>query len=218
MQCWGALDLVNKGFPKFGMSQAGAFVAALKNYNLPDFILVLIAKECKSELLERGRIDDRLQSMNDESLELLHKVFVGCQEDDAGKYAQYRFFAYVSSMYHKCEVIVNDSIPGETGKNHKVPVAVKNNGMYIAIAYNKATGNPVNKKELIRFYNMVDDIKKGDHGTMLTDGIYGSSVGFREDGLVELETLSKSRGDDPENMLNFKTANFENNIYSVKKC
>jgi hypothetical protein len=42
MQCWGTLDLVNKGFPKFGMSQAGSFVAALKNYNLPDFILVLI--------------------------------------------------------------------------------------------------------------------------------------------------------------------------------
>jgi len=62
--------MVNKGFPKFGMSQAGAFVAALKNYNLPDFILVMVAKECKSELLERGRIDDRLQSMNDEALEL----------------------------------------------------------------------------------------------------------------------------------------------------
>jgi hypothetical protein len=53
---------------------------------------------------------------------------------------------------------------------------------------------------------------------MLTDGIYGSSVGFRGDALVELETLSKSRVDDPENMLNFKTANFENNIYSVTKC
>ena len=210
--------MVNKGFPKFGMSQAGAFVAALKNYNLPDFILVMIAKECKSDLLERGRIDDRLQSMNDEALELLHKVFVGCAVDDAGKFAQYRFYAYVSSMYHKCEVLVNEAIPGATGKNHKIPVAVKNNGMYIAVAYNKATGNPVNKKETTRFYEMVDDIKKGEHGTMLTDAIYGSSVGFRGDALVELENLSKSRNDDPENMLNFKTANFENNIYSVTKC
>ena len=210
--------MVNKGFPKFGMSQAGAFVTTLKNYNLPDFILVLVAKECKSELLERGRIDDRLQSMNDDALELLHKVFVDCQEDSAGKYAQYRFYAYVSSIYHKCEVIVNDTIPGAKGKNHKIPVAVKNNGMYIAVAYNKATGNPVNKKELTKFYEMVDDIKKGDHGTMLTDGIYGSSVGFRLDGLKELEALSESRTDDPENMLNFKTANFENNIYSVTKC
>jgi hypothetical protein len=210
--------MVNKGFPKFGMSQAGAFVTTLKNYNLPDFILVLVAKECKSELLERGRIDDRLQSMNDEALELLHKVFVDCQEDSAGKYAQYRFFAYVSSIYHKCEVIVNDTIPGASGKNHKIPIAIKNNGMYIAVAQNKATGNPVNKKETTKFYDMVDDIKKGDHGTMLTDGIYGSSVGFRTDALVELETLTKSREDDPENMLNFKTANFENNIYSVTKC
>jgi len=210
--------MVNKGFPKFGMSQAGAFVAALKNYNLPDFILVLVAKECKSELLERGRIDDRLQSMNDEALVLLHKVFVNCEEDAAGKYAQYRFFAYVSSMYHKCEVIVNETIPGASGKNHKVPIAIKNNGMYIAVAYNKPIGNPVSKKETTRFYEMVDDIKKGDHGTMLTDAIYGSSVGFKGEALVELENLNKSRPDDPENKLDFKTANFENNIYSVTKC
>ena len=67
----------------------------------------------------------------------------------------------------------------QSGKNHKVPVAVKNNGMYIAVAYNKATGNPVNKKDTTKFYDMVDDIKKGDHGTMLTDAIYGSSVGFK---------------------------------------
>ena len=210
--------MVNKGFPKFGMSQAGSFVAALKNYNLPDFILVLIAKECKSELLERGRIDDRLQSMNDDALHLLHKVFVDCEEDDAGKYAQYRFFAYVSSMYHKCEVLVNETIPGASGKNHKILVAVKNNGMYISVAHNKAKGNPVNKKETDRFYDMVDDIKKGDHGTMLTDAVYGSSVGFRTDALVALKELSKSRDNDPENKLDFKTANFENNIYSVTKC
>ena len=210
--------MVNKGFPKFGMSQAGSFVAALKNYNLPDFILVLIAKECKSELLERGRIDDRLQSMNDDALHLLHKIFVDCEEDDAGKYAQYRFFAYVSSMYHKCEVLVNETIPGATGKNHKILVAVKNNGMYISVAHNKAKGNPVNKKETDRFYDMVDDIKKGDHGTMLTDAVYGSSVGFRTDALVALKELSKSRDNDPENKLDFKTANFENNIYSVTKC
>jgi len=210
--------LVNKGFPKFGMSQAGSFVAALKNYNLPDFILVLIAKECKSELLERGRIDDRLQSMNDDALHLLHKIFVDCEEDDAGKFAQYRFFAYVSSMYHKCEVLVNETIPGKSGKNHKILVAVKNNGMYISVAQNKAKGNPVNKKETNRFYEMVDDIKKGDHGTMLTDAVYGSSVGFRPDALSELKELSKSRDNDPENKLDFKTANFENNIYSVTKC
>ena len=210
--------MVNKGFPKFGMSQAGAFVTALKNYNLPDFILKLIAKDTDSELLERGRIDDRLQSMNDEALELLNKIFVECQEDKKGKYAQYRFFAYVSSMYHKCEVLVNETIPGVTGKNHKILVAVKNNGMYIAVAYNKPTGNPVNIKEINRFYEMVDDIKKGDHGTMLTDAVYGSSVGFRTDALLNLTELSKAREQDPENKLDFKTANFENNIYSVTKC
>ncbi|HXW03360.1 MAG TPA: hypothetical protein VD651_03765, partial [Nitrosarchaeum sp.] len=60
--------------------------------------------------------------------------------------------------------------------------------------------------------------KKGDHGTQLVDAIYGSSVGFRGDALVELEKLSKSRKKDAEHKLDFKTANFENNIYSVTKC
>jgi hypothetical protein len=210
--------MVNKGFPKFGMSQAGIYVAALKNYNLPDFILELVAKESNSDLLERGRIDDRLQSMNDQALDILHKVFVDCEEDEAGKFAQYRFFAYVSSMYHKCEVLINETIPGASGKNHRVPVAVKSNGMYIAVASNKAIGNAVSKKETIKFYSIVDDIKKGDHGTQLSEAIYGSSVGFKGEALVELENLSKSRKKDAENKLDFKTANFENNIYSVSKC
>src|SRR3989304_65128 len=200
--------MVNKGFPSFGMSQAGSFVATLKNYNLPDFILALVAKDCDSGLLERGRIDDRLQSMNDKALEVLHKVFVNCEEDDKGKFAQYRFFAYISSMYHKCEILINETIPG----------AVKSNGMYIAIAFNKATGTPVQKREAEKFYAIADDVKKGDHGTMLTDAVYGSSVGFKGDSLVELEKLSKSRKKDPENKLDFKTANFENRIYSVTKC
>ena len=77
--------MVNKGFPKFGMSQAGSFVAALKNYNLPDFILKLVANDTQSELLERGRIADRLQSMNDTALELLNAIFVECQEDEVDR-------------------------------------------------------------------------------------------------------------------------------------
>jgi len=210
--------LVKKGFPSFGITQSGAFVAALKNYNLPDYILVLVAKDSNSELLKRGRIDDRLSSMNDAALELLHRVFVDCEEDKEGKYAQYRFFAYVSSMYHKCEVLINDTIPGKSGKNHKMPIADKSNGMYIAVGFNKPTGRAVSKRDIIKFYEIVNDVKNGDHGTQLIDAIFGSSSGFKGEALVELENLSKMREDDPENKLNFKTANFENRIYSVTKC
>ena len=210
--------MVKKGFPSFGITQSGAFVSALKNYNLPDFILSLVAKDCKSDLLERGRIDDRLSSMNDDSLELLHKVFVECEEDVDGKYAQYRFFAYVSSMYHKCEVLINETIPGKSGKNHKIPIAVKNNGMYVAVGFNKSKGHSVSKKDVIKFYDIVTDVKNGEHGTQLVDAIYGSSSGFKGEAIVELEKLSKKMESDEENKLNFKTANFENRIYSVTKC
>jgi len=210
--------LVKKGFPSFGITQSGAFVAALKNYNLPDFILVLVAKDSNSELLKRGRIDDRLSSMNDAALELLHRVFVDCEEDKEGKYAQYRFFAYVSSMYHKCEVLIAESIPGKSGKKHKVPIAVKNNGMYIAIGFNKPTGHAVSKKDIQKFYEIANDVKDGEHGTQLVDAVFASSAGFKGEAIVELEKLSKIDVSDTEYKLNFKTANFENRIYSVTKC
>ncbi len=210
--------MVNKGFPKFGLSQAGAHVTSLKNYNLPDFILELVAKECGSELLERGRIIDRLQSMNDNALTMLHKVFVDCDEDDEGRFAQYRFYAYVSSMFHKCEILVDETIPGRTNKSNMVQVAVKQHGMYTAVAVNKATGNPVNRRETTKFYDMVDDIKGGEHGTQLAEAIYGSSVGFRSDALAELASLNTARSKDPENKIEFKTTNFENSIYTVTKC
>ena len=210
--------MVKKGFPHFGISQSGAFIADLKNYNLPDFILTLVAKECDSDLLERGRIDDRLTSMNDASLELLHRVFVDCDEDEAGKYGQFRFYSYVSSMYHKSEILINDTIPGKSGKNHKIPIAVKMNGMYIAIGFNKAKGGSVTKKDVNKFYLIAIDVKNGEHGTQLIDAVYGSSVGFKGEAIVELEKLSNAGQKDPENKLNFKTANFENRIYSVTKC
>ena len=210
--------MVKKGFPHFGISQSGAFIADLKNYNLPDFILTLIAKECDSDLLERGRIDDRLTSMNDASLELLHRVFVDCDEDKAGKYGQFRFYSYVSSMYHKSEILINDTIPGKSGKNHKIPIAVKMNGMYIAIGFNKAKGGSVTKKDVNKFYLVATDVKNGEHGTQLIDAVLGSSVGFKGEAIVELEKLSKTGQKDPGNKLNFKTANFENRIYSVTKC
>ena len=210
--------MVKKGFPNFGITESGAFVAALKNYNLPDFVLSLVAKDCNSDLLERGRIDDRLSSMNDVALELLHRVFIDCEEDTEGKHAQYRFFAYVSSMYHKCEMLINETIPGKSGKKHKIPIAVKNNGMYIAVGFNKPNGHAVSKKDIKKFYEIVNDVKSGDHGTLLVDAVFGSSAGFKGEALVELENLSKMREDDPEEKLNFKTANFENRIYSVTKC
>jgi hypothetical protein len=210
--------LVKKGFPNFGITQSGAFVAALKNYNLPDFVLALVAKDCDSELLERGRIDDRLTSMNDRSLELLHKVFIDCEEDSTGKFAQYRFFAYVSSMYHKCEILTDETIPGKSGKSYKIPIAVKNNGMYIAIGFNKPIGHSISKRDVNKFYQIAVDVKNGEHGTQLTDAIYGSSVGFKGESIVELEKLSKETENDPENILNFRVANFENRIYSITKC
>lgn len=210
--------MINKGFPTFGTTQDGVHLSTLKNYNLPDFILKMVAAECDSELLEKGRMDDRLQSMNEDALKMLYRIFVDCEDDAAGRFAQYRFYAYISSAFHKCEILVDEAIPGESQKNHKFPVAVKSKGMYIAVAYNKSTGNPISKREVGRFYDMVDDVKRGEHGTMLSEAVYGSSVDIKKDAIEELRGLSASRPDNDENRVNFRVANFENSIYLVTKC
>ena len=210
--------MINKGFPTFGTTQDGVHLSTLKNYNLPDFILKMIAAECDSDLLEKGRMDDRLQSMNEQALKTLYRIFVDCEDDGEGRFAQYRFYAYVSSAFHKCEILVDESIPGESQKNHKFLVAVKSKGVYIAVAYNKSAGNPISKREVRRFYDIVDDVKRGEHGTMLSEAIYGSSVGIKKDAVDELRALNMGRPDDEENRINFRMANFENSIYSVTKC
>lgn len=200
------------------MSQGGTHLESLKNYALPDFILALVAKECDSDLSEKGRTDKKLRSMNNKALDLLHQIFVRCDKNESGKYDQYRFYAYVSSMYHKCEILIDEIISGGSGKKHLVPMAVKDNGMYIAVAFNKDAGNAVTKQEIKKFYKISDDLKQGVHGTQLTNSIYCSSVGFMGKALVELENLNSKSSKDPETKINFKIANFENQIYSLMKC
>ena len=206
--------MTNKGFPEFSRMQDNAHVEILKNYTIPDFVLKMIAKKCDSGFAEKGRYHAKLESMNDKSIEMLYDIFIQYKNDDAGKFTQYRFYTYVASMYPKYEILINESIQG-VEKNHKVAVAVKNGGSLVAIAENKPTGNPINKKDITKFFDVITDVKDGEYGTTLSDAIYCSSVGFRPDALVELESLKESRGIDPENIIHFKTVNFDENMYST---
>ena len=212
----GGNQMTNKGFPQFSRMQDNAHVEILKNYTIPDFVLQMIAKKCDSKFAEKGRYYAKLESMNDKSIEQLHDIFVKYKNDDAGKFTQYRFYTYVASMYPKYEILINESIQG-VEKNHKVAVAVKNGGSLVAIAENKPTGNPINKKDIIKFFDVITDVKDGEYGTTLSDSIYCSSVGFRPDALVELESLKESRGVDLENIIHFKTVSFEDNMYNTVK-
>ena len=206
--------MVNQGFPQFSRMQDNAHVEILKNYTIPDFVLKIIAKTYDSGFAEKGRYHAKLESMNDTSIKLLHDIFVKYKNDNAGKFTQYRFYTYVSSMYPKCEILINESIQG-LQKKHKVAVAVKSGGSLVAIAENKPTGNSINKKDIVKFFDVITDAKGGEYGTTLSDAIYCSSVGFRPDALVQLESLKKLRGIDPENIIHFKTVNFDENMYST---
>jgi len=210
----GGNQMTNKGFPEFSRMQDNAHVEILKNYTIPDFVLKMIAKKCDSGFAEKGRYHAKLESMNDKSIEMLYDIFIQYKNDDAGKFTQYRFYTYVASMYPKYEILINESIQG-VEKNHKVAVAVKNGGSLVAIAENKPTGNPINKKDITKFFDVITDVKDGEYGTTLSDSIYCSSVGFRPDALVELESLKESRGVDPENIIHFKTVSFEDNMYNT---
>jgi len=206
--------MVNKGFPQFSRMQDTAYVETLKNYNLHDFILEAVARQCNSPLSPKGRLYLKLQSMNNESLELLHKIFVKCENDCLGKFAQYRFFGYVSSYFPKCNVVINGKIAGKK-HGHTVPIAIKENEMCVAIAATKPNGSKVGKKEIRNFYNMLIDIKNSDCGE-LRDAIYCSSAGFKPDAVSELKLLSKSNACDVENKIHFKTVLQEKDMFVVQ--
>lgn len=156
--------------------------------------------------------------MTEEALEVLYRIFVGCESDPAGKFATYRFYAYISSTHHKCEVIIGDTIQGKSGKNHKIPIAIKSNGVHIAIAFNRATGRPVTRADMARMHDIAYDIKRGDQGTQLGEATYCSSVGFKEEALSEISRISKIKGKSLDGAIAFRAANFENNIYSTVAC
>ena len=206
--------MVNQGFPQFSRMQDNAHVEILKNYTIPDFVLKMIAKTCNSEFAEKGRYHVKLESMNVKSIELLYDIFIQYKNDDAGKFTQYRFYTYVSSLYPKCDILINELIQGKH-KNHKVEIAVKSSGSLIAIGKNKTIGNSINKKDITKFFDVINDIKKGEYGTTLSDAIHCSSVGFKTDALIELESLKESRENDPENTIHFKTVNFEDEMFSI---
>jgi len=206
--------LVNQGFPQFSRMQDNTHVEILKNYTIPDFVLKMIAKTCDSKFAEKGRYHAKLESMNDKAIELLYDIFIQYKNDDAGKFTQYRFYTYVSSLYPKCDILINESIQGEH-KKHKVAISIKSSGSLVAIGENKTIGNSINKKDITKFFDVINDIKNGEYGTTLSDAIHCSSVGFRTDALIELELLKKSRCIDAENTIHFKTVNFEDEMYSI---
>jgi len=194
--------------------QDNVHVEILKNYTIPDFVLKMIAKTCDSKFAEKGRYHAKLESMNDKAIELLYDIFIQYKNDDAGKFTQYRFYTYVSSLYPKCDILINESIQGEH-KKHKVAISIKSSGSLVAIGENKTIGNSINKKDITKFFDVINDIKNGEYGTTLSDAIHCSSVGFRTDALIELELLKKSRCIDAENTIHFKTVNFEDEMYSI---
>jgi len=208
--------MVNKGFPQFSRMQDAAYVEILKNYNIPDFILKLVSKKCNSSLIPKGRLYQKLQSMNDESLELLYKIFVKCQSDDKGEFEQYRFFTYVSSLYPKCDVVINQKISGLKNQ-YTIPILIKENEMYLAVGTNKSKGNKINKKVIVNFFDMVIDIKKSEYGTLLCDGIFCSSVGFSSDAIDIMQSLYSSMKSDDEKKLQFKLVSYENDMYVIQK-
>lgn len=209
---------MQNSFPANLATQTNSYLKPLKNYNLPDFILKLVAKECDSDLVEKGRQDKKLNSMNNKAIDLLYKIFVNCDEHESGKYARYRFYVYISSMYHKCEILLDEKILGKSGKSHLIPVAIKDNGMYIGVAFSKFSGNPVTKQEVKKFHDIVNDIKQGELCTQLNDAIYCSSIGFSYNALHELEKYNMEVSESPETKIKFKIAVFENRIYNLIKC
>lgn len=154
-------------------------IAHLSKYNLPAFMLERIARQCNSELIKKGKITSILGSMNDASLELLHKIFVQCEDDPAGEFSDCRFCVYISSRIHST-LAFNHHITGKSKTVHMVKVAVFGEQGLVAVGENKTNGERVSSDELLHFSAMVKDICQSKDAQTLLYAFYGSSVGYEE--------------------------------------
>ncbi|MGH9876700.1 MAG: hypothetical protein ACRD3Z_05225 [Nitrososphaerales archaeon] len=154
-----------------------ALVAQLANYNMPHFVLEMVAAKCNSELVKKGKIITILSSMNESALSLLHKIFVQCEDDDTGEFSDFRFGVFVSSKVH-AKLMFDQTVTGKSGVAYKVKVAVFGDQGLIALGENKSRGDKVSLDELQHFAEMIRDVSKSNDGQNLLYGFYGSSVGY----------------------------------------
>ncbi|MEM2760239.1 MAG: hypothetical protein QXU32_07970 [Nitrososphaerales archaeon] len=152
-------------------------VAQLANYNLPHFVLERIASRCGSGLVKKGKITTILDSMNEPALQLLHRVFVKCEDDEKGEFADYRFAVFIASKFSS-KISFDQSIAGKSGKFYKVKVAVYGDQGLIAVGENKSTGGRVSIDELRHFNAMVNDLSKSAECQNLLYAFYCSAVGY----------------------------------------
>jgi len=156
-----------------------ALVSQLANYNMPHFVLEMVAAKCNSELVKKGKITTILSSMNESALSLLHKIFVQCEDDDTGEFSDFRFGVFVSSKVH-AKLMFDQNVTGKSGVAYKVKVAVFGDQGLIALGENKPKGEKVSLDELQRFAEMIKDVSKSNDGQNLLYGFYGSSVGYEK--------------------------------------
>lgn len=152
-------------------------VSQLANYNLPHFVLEQVANKCNSALVSKGKITTILGSMNEPALALLHRIFVQCEEDEDGKFSDYRFVVFISSSIHS-RLMLDQTITGKSGTAYRVKVAVFGDQGLIAVGENKSKGEKVSVDELLQFNEMVKDLSKSKDGQNLLYAFYGSSVGY----------------------------------------
>ncbi|MFQ5969519.1 MAG: hypothetical protein ACE5J2_03370 [Nitrososphaerales archaeon] len=167
-------------------------VSRLANYNLPPFVLEMVASKCGSELARKGKITTILDSMNESALTLLHKIFVECEDDEEGEFSDYRFGVFVSSKVHS-KIMFDQSVRGKSGTVYNVKVAVFGGKGLVAVGENKSTGRKVSLDELERFNNMVKDVSRSEDGLNMLYAFYGSAVGYEEGAFrAFLDTVKQS--------------------------
>jgi hypothetical protein len=118
--------------------------------------------------------------MNESALALLHRVFVLCEDDEAGEFSDYRFAVFISSKVHS-KIMFDQPVTGKSGDVYTAKVAVFGDQGLLAIGENKPTGGKVSVDELVRFNKMIKDVSKSKDGQNLLYAFYGSSFGYEKD-------------------------------------
>lgn len=192
----------------------------LANYYIPYQILQIVAEHCECSIpltkagtsgsMRNSRASSQLAALNDESVILLQKIFLDCEDS----LSSFRLAVFLSSKWLPIsyKFTMNETVAGKSGNKYALDVCVYSRNTEELVTFGVQNNNTEQKasgqESLSKFLAAVDDIYAAHPG--LRSAYYASSYGYDRD-------PSRLKRSQAASKVDVKFLQYKNSVYFENK-
>jgi hypothetical protein len=155
----------------------------LEDYKIPVPILEYVAQKTRSPIEVKGSFRKIYESMNDEALELLYRVFVKREVDRAGRFLELRLADFIMKKHKDIsKVDFRKKLVGASKAIHEIDVVGYNEKEDVKVIGECKT-RASTKDHITKWFKEVEDLLRGDYGETLGYAYFMSLGGYTEDAI-----------------------------------